>query len=424
MERIIDENYNTIDLYCRCPDGSYGFSCTEGFVNPCLTEGVQYFSADSRLSNTYFIECNWGIPYLFKCPRPLVWNQDIKVCDWDSSSEYGLSNQNVMQQQQYGSGPLSQVQSVSSSFESPIRFESQYQTQQNIPTKQLLSSFQPQSQPIQIQQQQQQQYQQPSSNNEPIVQSFQQTQELPYKEPSVAQQQRVDLFKSPELTYQQPASVQAVKVQPILRVNSPIYEAAPIVRVETVASPAPSSNETPQYQQLVNSIPEQTFASSETRAAYETPYGESLKVPLAEPQIMSITNFQKTLSPFNSIAPIQSVLQSQASYPQQPMNSRSSDAYNSVIRSILASAPKTASYEPSYQIYEKPQNPIQSFQSVRQPSPNLLNSQPGYDVSYGSSQSFSKSSTEKLDQCTCICNNDMNNPIRVANRNALLSIQN
>lgn len=74
------------ETYCRCPGGSYGFTCQENFVNPCSQYGGQYSSADSRVPSNYFIECNGPIPYLIKCAKGTVWNQRITVCDWDRSS--------------------------------------------------------------------------------------------------------------------------------------------------------------------------------------------------------------------------------------------------------------------------------------------------------------------------------------------------
>jgi hypothetical protein len=433
----VNENNDVIDLYCRCLDGSYGFSCTESFANPCLVEGVQYSSADFRLPNNYFIECNWGIPYLFLCPSPLVWNQEISVCDWDPSSEQGLRNQNI-QQQQYGSSSWSPIQLASSSFGSPIQSESQYQSQQNFQTQKFLSSPHQQLQPIQLSRMQQQQLQQPSYQ-ESIVQPIQQVQEVQQQVPSYEQpqisQQKVTFFQSSEPSYQQIAPVQAalmqvapvkavrVQVQPMLRVNAPIYETdAPVARIETVGNSAPSF-ENVQYQQSISSIPEQTFVSrvksEPTSSIYEAPHSENSRIAQAQPQVMPVSNFQRTFSPYHQISPIQSILQSQTSYAQDSAYSKPSDTYNSVIKSILSSIPKSASHKPTF---DQPQ-PIQSFQAVKA-NPNLLNTQLGYDGSYGSSQSFLKSSTGKSDQCTCICNNDMNNPIRITNKEALLGIQN
>ncbi|RNA09263.1 hypothetical protein BpHYR1_049009, partial [Brachionus plicatilis] len=97
---------NTItETYCRCPDGSYGHNCQEGYRNPC--DGYsQYHPADSRLPNNYFVECSWNIPYLLKCSKGTVWNQNILSCDWTSDAThdtYGsYQNQEYGQQEGYG----------------------------------------------------------------------------------------------------------------------------------------------------------------------------------------------------------------------------------------------------------------------------------------------------------------------------------
>ena len=76
------EGDSITETYCRCPGGVYGFTCAEGFANPCQN-GMQYSAADSRVPNNYFIECNGNIPYLIKCARGTAWNQRILTCDWD-----------------------------------------------------------------------------------------------------------------------------------------------------------------------------------------------------------------------------------------------------------------------------------------------------------------------------------------------------
>jgi hypothetical protein len=73
------------ETYCRCPSGTYGVDCTENLPNPCEYNDQQYFPASSTFSNNYFIECVWGIPYLFVCPDGLIWNQEITTCDWPQS---------------------------------------------------------------------------------------------------------------------------------------------------------------------------------------------------------------------------------------------------------------------------------------------------------------------------------------------------
>ncbi len=84
------------ETYCRCPSGTYGFTCQENFNNPCAYNGGQYHPADPSVGPHYFIECNWNTPYLFKCPADLVWNQSLETCDWqhqayDSYNSYGTS---------------------------------------------------------------------------------------------------------------------------------------------------------------------------------------------------------------------------------------------------------------------------------------------------------------------------------------------
>jgi len=81
------EGFNITETYCRCPDGSYGYTCTENFPNPCA-DGQQYHPADRRLPNNYFIECSWGTPYLFKCAKGTVWNHFNLTCDWPPSNNY------------------------------------------------------------------------------------------------------------------------------------------------------------------------------------------------------------------------------------------------------------------------------------------------------------------------------------------------
>lgn len=70
------------ETYCRCPSGTYGFTCLENFENPCEGNDNQYFPASSGLSEAYFIECAWNIPYLFKCPESTIWAQEITTCNW------------------------------------------------------------------------------------------------------------------------------------------------------------------------------------------------------------------------------------------------------------------------------------------------------------------------------------------------------
>lgn len=96
------------ESYCRCPDGTYGISCTENFANPCLS-GQIYHPADSSIPPNYFIECSQMIPYLLKCPAYTEWNQNVLTCDWprggyrtgsgraQASSGYGQTNVAIQQ---------------------------------------------------------------------------------------------------------------------------------------------------------------------------------------------------------------------------------------------------------------------------------------------------------------------------------------
>ncbi len=61
------EKDQVTETYCRCPDNGYGFTCTENFINPCVNK-KNYNNADERIGNNYFIKCDWGVPYLLKCP--------------------------------------------------------------------------------------------------------------------------------------------------------------------------------------------------------------------------------------------------------------------------------------------------------------------------------------------------------------------
>jgi len=86
--QAIWEGDKITETYCRCPDGSYGYTCTENFINPCAS-GQQYHPADRRLPKNYFVTCSWTTPYLLKCPTGTVWNQEIYLCDWNATSTYG-----------------------------------------------------------------------------------------------------------------------------------------------------------------------------------------------------------------------------------------------------------------------------------------------------------------------------------------------
>ena len=80
----IYESNQVTETYCRCPTGSYGFTCTENFANPCIDGSVEFTAADSRIPSNYFLKCSWGIPYLNKCPVGTVrWSQDLHACITD-----------------------------------------------------------------------------------------------------------------------------------------------------------------------------------------------------------------------------------------------------------------------------------------------------------------------------------------------------
>ncbi|XP_063217689.1 chitin-binding domain protein cbd-1-like [Bacillus rossius redtenbacheri] len=36
----------------------------------------------NEADNTSFYKCSWGVPHLFRCPLGLVFNDELKVCDW------------------------------------------------------------------------------------------------------------------------------------------------------------------------------------------------------------------------------------------------------------------------------------------------------------------------------------------------------
>jgi hypothetical protein len=74
------------EQFCLCPDGSYGYTCQEGFGNPCATNpDQQFFNAAASLASNYFVHCSNQIPYLKKCPAPLVWDQTLTTCNWPAS---------------------------------------------------------------------------------------------------------------------------------------------------------------------------------------------------------------------------------------------------------------------------------------------------------------------------------------------------
>jgi len=99
----IYEGTQVSETYCRCPTGTYGFTCTENFNNPCLDGSIEFTAADSRVPSNYFLKCSWGIPYLNKCPSGTVrWSQELHACVSDevvpapSSSSYGGYGQTVV----------------------------------------------------------------------------------------------------------------------------------------------------------------------------------------------------------------------------------------------------------------------------------------------------------------------------------------
>jgi len=80
------EGFQITESYCRCPgDDSYGFTCQEGFGNPCANNDQQFFNADSRIPNNYFVHCSNYLPYLKKCPAGLVWDQSLTTCNWPAA---------------------------------------------------------------------------------------------------------------------------------------------------------------------------------------------------------------------------------------------------------------------------------------------------------------------------------------------------
>lgn len=71
--------HDDIERYCRCSDGSYGFTCEQRFPNPCYKEGKFDISPDSVPDN-FFVHCSNGMPYLFKCPGLLKWDHTLLTC--------------------------------------------------------------------------------------------------------------------------------------------------------------------------------------------------------------------------------------------------------------------------------------------------------------------------------------------------------
>jgi hypothetical protein len=86
------QNGAVIETYCRCETGSYGRNCQERIPNPCtpIADSVERFENDQDVYHAaspiftpdYFVQCGWGIPFLFKCQAPLVWDQENLTCNW------------------------------------------------------------------------------------------------------------------------------------------------------------------------------------------------------------------------------------------------------------------------------------------------------------------------------------------------------
>lgn len=79
IKTIKGEKDQVIDTYCRCNDGSYGFSCNEINPNPCI--GYKRFElSPDTIPNNYFIHCDNNTPFLFKCPSYLEWDDTLSTC--------------------------------------------------------------------------------------------------------------------------------------------------------------------------------------------------------------------------------------------------------------------------------------------------------------------------------------------------------
>jgi hypothetical protein len=79
LRTIKGENNEVIDTYCRCNDGSYGFSCQERHANPCIGN-VRFEISPDNIPDNYFIHCDNNVPYLFKCPVSTKWNHSLFTC--------------------------------------------------------------------------------------------------------------------------------------------------------------------------------------------------------------------------------------------------------------------------------------------------------------------------------------------------------
>ena len=125
----IYESNQVTETYCRCPTGTYGFTCTENFENPCMDGSVEFTAADSRVPSNYFLKCSWGIPYLNKCPMGTVrWSQELHACIAEEpapqlSSSYGggYSSGGYGQQQTLGR-PVAPIQSTAYGQQTPVSF--------------------------------------------------------------------------------------------------------------------------------------------------------------------------------------------------------------------------------------------------------------------------------------------------------------
>jgi len=223
------------ETFCRCNDGSYGFSCTEGFVNPCNGNN-QYTPADASIPPNYFLECSWNLPYLIKCAPGTIWSQDLLVCAYTSSGSavsgdsvfasppaaYGQSapvpQVQPPQQPQYGqSAPVPQVQPPQ-----------QPQYGQSVPVPQVQPPQQPQysqSAPVpQVQPPQQPQYGQ--SVPVPQVQ--------PPQQPQYSQSAPVPQVQPP----QQPQYSQSAPVPQVQPPQQPQYgQSAPVPQVQPPQQP-------------------------------------------------------------------------------------------------------------------------------------------------------------------------------------------
>jgi hypothetical protein len=138
------EGETITETYCRCADGSYGFTCTESFVNPCLNGNQQYHSADARLPRNYFVECESKVPFLMKCARGTVWIQELLTCSWPNrlassffsaptpsssssyANQYSTTNGQTQPQNQYSAPLASSNQGVetpapSQYFSNPVQ---------------------------------------------------------------------------------------------------------------------------------------------------------------------------------------------------------------------------------------------------------------------------------------------------------------